>query len=777
MIPPDLQPQMLRMLDGELSVGELAALEAELEVNPEARKAWQKLSRLHSALEVHYESQANIAKLPVVPIDRVLARQRRRVLKTSLLAAAAVLVISAAALWVKTIPSSAVTIASIHVAPNSAFSLTHTGDGEAPMGNALAEGSRIVLEHGVAELELPYQVRAVIEAPAAITLVDDRTLQLDHGRGFFHVPTEEGRGFTVRTPHQQIVDLGTAFGIDASRKRTELDLHVFEGRVRVDALDGTEGEIITATRSVRLAGTRVDRDLDGPPVAFFRQLPAKVETLLQEDFESGLVGGREYAIRMDSTAIRDLAGNRFRGIDDDTTWNFSITSATPNIITPTSVSTDGGSTNTVLIDTINSSGLSGGGTSGDILSETHDDGGGQWISGNETSPNFEIIFDLGGTFAVDSVHLWNFRWGNQVVHWGVESMDISFSSDGGESYGNLVNDLVFAQNALNVPTPAQTRTFPTVSGVTHIKLTDLHYHGSPYVGFAEIRFGGSSGGGGNDHADGIDDYDAGTETGIGDDPDGDGIDSGVDTFPPVLMALHPADEASNAVPGGPLRMVFNEPIKLGTGRIFLRNISDWSEREIAVGSARTSVEGRVLTIYPPADLPDGERSVSRISGRESETRIGLINPSGDGTWYAGEGLKDQGRERGTVGSMRGPLMAALGPGAGIRREIGTIAPDHHYTVSAAIGVRDDEAEAKASFLGYTIRLLSGDTILAELSDDTPPGPPNSVTSVGFSWDSSTLPEGLAPGAPLAIEIAPNQASGLEPGYLDLDHVRVTVVGE
>ena len=77
---------------------------------------------------------------------------------------------------------------------------------------------------------------------------------------------------------------------------------------------------------------------------------------------------------------------------------------------------------------------------------------------------------------------------------------------------------------------------------------------------------------------------------------------------------------------------------------------------------------------------------------------------------------------------------------------------------------------------FTIRLNSGDTILAELTDDTPPGPPDSVTTVGFSWDSSTPPEGVSPGDPLAIEIAPNQASGEEPGYLDIDHVRVTVVG-
>ncbi len=167
--------------------------------------------------------------------------------------------------------------------------------------------------------------------------------------------------------------------------------------------------------------------------------------------------------------------------------------AQANIITPDSVSTDGGETATVIGSVIDSSGLSGGGVSGDILSETHDDGTGQWLSGNGTAPNIEIIFDLGGTFSVDSVHLWNFRWSNQQVTWAIKTTDISFSTDGGTSYGDLVEDVAFAQATQNVPTPSQTQTFPVVSGVTHIKLTDVQtYEPGSYVGFAEIRFGAAA---------------------------------------------------------------------------------------------------------------------------------------------------------------------------------------------------------------------------------------------------------------------------------------------
>ena len=146
----------------------------------------------------------------------------------------------------------------------------------------------------------------------------------------------------------------------------------------------------------------------------------------------------------------------------------------------------GGSTNTNITSTINGSGLSG---VGDILTQTHDFGGGQWISGNGTSPNVEVVFDLGGTFTVDSVHLWNFNWANGVTGWGTQRLDLSFSTDGGSTYGNTVQNLAFTRNVHPNPIPAQTQTFAAVSGVTHIKVSDLVYFAGPYVGFAEIRFG------------------------------------------------------------------------------------------------------------------------------------------------------------------------------------------------------------------------------------------------------------------------------------------------
>jgi hypothetical protein len=328
-LPEDLQFRILALLDGTLEADEAAHLDEELRGSKEARVLFHQLATLHSALEDEGAAKSGLQNVPVVPVELFLARERRRLIRNSLMAAAAVLLISGLVLWMQMVSDTTPPLDDLRAAPNSIFRLSHTGNVDKPVGNALTTASRVVLEHGVVELELPHNVSAIIEAPADITLVDERTLQLDHGRGFFRVPTEQGRGFTVLTPHQRIVDLGTAFGIHAPANQDKVELHVLEGRVRVDGLDRTEGHTINAKRSVLLAGTQVERDIAERAMAFRKKLPAKVETILLEDFESGLLGGRDYSVQMDSSVIRGFSRNRFPGIADNESWNFTTPSRGP----------------------------------------------------------------------------------------------------------------------------------------------------------------------------------------------------------------------------------------------------------------------------------------------------------------------------------------------------------------------------------------------------------------------------------------------------------------
>jgi ferric-dicitrate binding protein FerR (iron transport regulator) len=818
----------------------------------------------------------------LLPVELMLQRQRRRTVRVSLLATAAVVLVSAVVLWMQMAPRHAATLARFRTATDSVFVVTHSGDTKKPLGNMLAENSQLVIEHGAVELALPHHVRAVVEGPAALTLLDERTVQLDRGRGFFEVPSKEGRGFTVVTPHQRIVDLGTAFGVDMRPGRDGVELHVFEGRVRVDPLDGGEGGIFTAPRSVELSEAQVRGELSGSSAAFRRELPLKVETLLHEDFESGLVGGGDFDVIIDPTVVRDLAGNPFAGIEEDNPWSFKTAR---QLTEPAAFHDFGGEPSPGHITTrrfpVNLIQFADGSDTGITLRisgaiNIHSGKSGETAPPAEGTPAAALFqgsgINLGDGYLTErepkesgpteliftgmnpglryDIALYGDRSGlhsDGKERFTLKSADDASNHSSTGIVSNFVTEMETRRNAAaghvvrwtgidpGADGTVNIKIDPSVSGsvnrsyLSAIRVTASTVDGVP-VNFNTLPFDSSNYADGDGMPDSFElahtNPPSPTALDPDEDPDGDGLNNlrefqhgtdpynpdtdgdgvpdraeltagtnparaptpgeqedtqaaGSDDDPPVIVFRYPAEGSSNALPGELMTLTFNEPVKLGTGRIFLRNLADFSESEIAAGGPRTSVNGRVLTIIPPAQLADGEIQPGRISGWECHHGPGIFNPSGEGMWYEHEGLQDSSKSRGMIGSMKGPNMATFGdclPGSRIRREIGAITPDSRYTVSAAIGVRTEKAGTREVFDGYTIRLVSGETLLAELTDNTPPGPPNSVINVGFSWDSSSLPQGVAAGDPLAIEIAPNQASVDTPGYLDLDNVRVTAVG-
>ena len=164
--------------------------------------------------------------------------------------------------------------------------------------------------------------------------------------------------------------------------------------------------------------------------------------------------------------------------------------AAPTVITPTSeVAT---SQFGDWIDTIDGTGLSGGGTSGDILNETHAAGGGGNFALFPGGPDFtgeSITFTLVEASRVDRVHLWLDRsvWGD------VTGFDLEFSTNGGITFPTTAAGITFdgAAGDLSV---VQTRTFVEQTDVTHIRLSNVVVTGgdTAYAGFNEIRFGGDA---------------------------------------------------------------------------------------------------------------------------------------------------------------------------------------------------------------------------------------------------------------------------------------------
>jgi hypothetical protein len=99
------------------------------------------------------------------------------------------------------------------------------------VGGALEPGS-LRLESGLAQVVFYSGARMVIEGPTELQLVSPMEAVCPIGRLLLEVPPA-ARGFRLRTPQLNVVDLGTSFGIDAAGGQTEV--HVFKGKVEFSA--------------------------------------------------------------------------------------------------------------------------------------------------------------------------------------------------------------------------------------------------------------------------------------------------------------------------------------------------------------------------------------------------------------------------------------------------------------------------------------------------------------------------------------------------------------
>ncbi len=95
------------------------------------------------------------------------------------------------------------------------------------VGGALEPGW-LRLESGLAQVVFYSGARVVIEGPTELQLISPTEAVCPAGRLLAEVP-QPARGFHVKTAQINVVDRGTAFGIDATRGQTEV--HVFKGAV------------------------------------------------------------------------------------------------------------------------------------------------------------------------------------------------------------------------------------------------------------------------------------------------------------------------------------------------------------------------------------------------------------------------------------------------------------------------------------------------------------------------------------------------------------------
>ncbi|BDS08730.1 hypothetical protein NT6N_37700 [Oceaniferula spumae] len=285
MIKRDTSPIQLGILDGSLQPSEMADLKKRLLTDPDAMNAYLDFIELEGLLHAKYSHSTNIARPMPRLMDDVVKRQRKRQVKISIFAAAALIVVLLIATALLRAPEPPQAICQF--SPDHAFVMIHA-DGKQSTDGKMLPGSTMQLKKGTAELLLDSGVKSVVEAPAEFTLTDEGHLDFTHGKAWFHVPLA-GKGFTVSTPRMRVVDLGTEFAIH-SPKKGRASLHVFTGKVELSASHGSgeklpvsAGSAYSVDAQSKVHSIPLDSDL------FYRSLPDFTGTLdLDPSREGGL---------------------------------------------------------------------------------------------------------------------------------------------------------------------------------------------------------------------------------------------------------------------------------------------------------------------------------------------------------------------------------------------------------------------------------------------------------------------------------------------------------
>jgi hypothetical protein len=243
---PEFNDTVAAVCHGSATEAEMCALNELLRSDARARDEYLIRIELHTRLASNRDLFAQVEESsgdcctpvidwnerhPSIPPKPALPTTRKRV--AQVLALAACLLLSAMgawSLWVKW-PASRQGATSTAVAMLIRTVDARWGQGATPMraGSALDPGW-LRLESGLAQVVFYSGARLVMEGPAELQLVSANEAFCPRGRLLAEVP-RPARGFRLKTDQLNVVDLGTAFGIDATRGRTEV--HVFKGKVEV----------------------------------------------------------------------------------------------------------------------------------------------------------------------------------------------------------------------------------------------------------------------------------------------------------------------------------------------------------------------------------------------------------------------------------------------------------------------------------------------------------------------------------------------------------------
>jgi len=262
-------------LDGTISADGMASLNRVLEESPAARREFADWLDLDAALGDLAAGWEAPSAEPVRPFRLFSLPVSIRLLA----AAAAIVILTAGALFLKNLASPYATIV-------GTTGVTAWGGGET------LRGETVNLSSGAVQLLTARGAGIVIEAPATFRFVSGERLHLLGGRLAADVPPA-AKGFTVVTPDGDAVDLGTRFGVDVPAEGNS-EIHVFEGEVIATGAGG-DRSLRTGDAFVMNRGNGDARELRSGAFIQSDELPS---------LDAGLAAGQESRSREATAALK-----------------------------------------------------------------------------------------------------------------------------------------------------------------------------------------------------------------------------------------------------------------------------------------------------------------------------------------------------------------------------------------------------------------------------------------------------------------------------------------
>lgn len=331
---PEFDDVVAAACHGSITEAEACALNALLRTRGDARDEYLLRVELHSRLASERDlfSQADLATAVSVPaagggrldspaakrepdlLSSVAAVSPRRRMSARMLAFAACLALIGVGVWSVWFrqPASRAGATGAAVAMLTRVVDAHWAHGDAPprVGSALNPGW-LRLESGLAQVVFHSGARVVIEGPAELKLVSSGEAVCPRGRLLAEVP-EPARGFRLTTDQLRVVDLGTAFGVNADQERTEV--HVFTGYVEL-LPQSADKQSLREGQAVEVRGTSPPRLMAANAVAFTSLLDFQQRSLAAEAFRYEQWQFANARLRQDPSLLVHLDFQDLSGVD------------------------------------------------------------------------------------------------------------------------------------------------------------------------------------------------------------------------------------------------------------------------------------------------------------------------------------------------------------------------------------------------------------------------------------------------------------------------------